>query len=500
MELNCNRVLSIALFSLLGACTSSELVQPSEAVSTPWRQIAIDDLKAIRRHTIDSHPGYVDRQNPEFAQIADEAMRDALALTRQVTDGAGFAAVLKAYSARFRDGHYVAYALADKLEQERDRHQWPGIFLGWRNDRVLVTHSPDNPNLIGATLDSCNGTAATILIRDNVFRFDPGKPTQPAYWARLAHRLFIDNDNPFVDLPSECSFTHQEDGTEQQVTLTWRALDRDAYRTMARESQFGGVPAPGIYNLKRNQYWINLPDFSPSGETFEQMTELIRRLSELQDHLRSAEVLVFDMRGNQGGNSVWGVRAIDAIWGKEYRQSRSYGSVYADWRISPGNVEHAAHLVRILKEQGAKDALSHFKPIAKALAKALAKAQRDQDYHRAVSTAAVKKVETVNNPVQARVLLLTHGACASSCLDFVDEMLALENVTQIGYPTGSDTNYLELRHIELPSGRARLALPVKVYRGRPRASREYYSPAYRYDGFDWSDEGIEAWVVEEVLR
>ncbi|MAK65346.1 MAG: hypothetical protein CMF75_11505, partial [Maricaulis sp.] len=64
----------------------------------------------------------------------------------------------------------------------------------------------------------------------------------------------------------------------------------------------------------------------------------------------------------------------------------------------------------------------------------------------------------------------------------------------VGGETYADSAYMELRQLDLPSGRARLGLPIKVYRGRPRASGETYSPDIAYTGRDLSTPAIEAWL------
>jgi len=103
-----------------------------------------------------------------------------------------------------------------------------------------------------------------------------------------------------------------------------------------------------------------------------------------------------------------------------------------------------------------------------------------------------------SNPVTAQVFFLTDGACGSACLDFSDGMLALEGVRHVGGETTADSDYMELRQMDLPSGYARFALPIKVYRGRPRASGQTYVPAILYEESDQSTAAMEAWIGELI--
>ena len=65
----------------------------------------------------------------------------------------------------------------------------------------------------------------------------------------------------------------------------------------------------------------------------------------------------------------------------------------------------------------------------------------------------------------------------------------------VGSETVADSDYMELRTLDLPSGLGRLGLPIKVYRGRPRASGQSYRPEIPYMDRDWTTDALEAWVL-----
>src|SRR5690606_32317316 len=69
--------------------------------------------------------------------------------------------------------------------------------------------------------------------------------------------------------------------------------------------------------------------------------------------------------------------------------------------------------------------------------------------------------------MRARTYVLTDYGCASACLDAVDVLVAAGAVP-IGQETSAGTVYMEVRTEVLPSGRAQVPLPMKVYRGRAR--------------------------------
>jgi hypothetical protein len=53
---------------------------------------------------------------------------------------------------------------------------------------------------------------------------------------------------------------------------------------------------------------------------------------------------------------------------------------------------------------------------------------------------------------------------------------------------------MEIRYIPLPSGRATAYVPMKVYRGRPRANNEPAVPDHAWAGALTDTPGIERWI------
>lgn len=478
----------------LGFALMSSLAVSSHAFAedpVDWKGLTQTDLKAAHNIMLESHPGPVDEENPEFADNAERAFENVMSLAEGVNSEAGYIFALRAYASAFRDGHF--WIIANPTEETKAL--WPGIIPDWRNDTFVISRTAaEESELQGAELRSCDGKSAAELMRSHVFRFSTGKPDQIAYWARNAPVLLVDQGNPFVSRLKKCAF--RRGGKTFTARLHWREMD-DQANALLSKSTFGDRPAPGVREFSPGMYWINLPNFSPRGEEeVSAVSGAISRVAEMSDALKNAKVVVVDVRGNQGGNSSWGVEFIDALWGEQYRESRQPPSATAvDWRASQGNLEHMDYLEQVLKSQGREQVyVEYVLPVKEGMKEALAKGE--PFYRQEGSDDDEGEVESpVSNPVQGKVYFLTHGYCASACLDFADLMLSLENVTHIGYPTSSDTNYLELRVVDLPSGRARMGVPIKVYRGRKRANSEFYNPEIRYDSLDWSDQAIEAWVT-----
>lgn len=95
--------------------------------------------------------------------------------------------------------------------------------------------------------------------------------------------------------------------------------------------------------------------------------------------------------------------------------------------------------------------------------------------------------------MKGNVFVLTDFRCGSACLDAVDLWKTLGAV-QIGRETNADTVYMELRETALPSGLAKVWVPMKVYRGRGRGNNEPQVPAHVFAGGMADEQALRAWV------
>lgn len=95
--------------------------------------------------------------------------------------------------------------------------------------------------------------------------------------------------------------------------------------------------------------------------------------------------------------------------------------------------------------------------------------------------------------------MLSNGTCASACLDFADIVMHIPGTQLIGMDTAGDGLLMEIRDQTLPSGLARVNLPLKVYRGRARGALEAYHADIAYDGV-WDDLAVRNWAIEVAQR
>lgn len=247
--------------------------------------------------------------------------------------------------------------------------------------------------------------------------------------------------------------------------------------------------ASGI-DIQGGRAWITIGSFSEQRASIAELTEEIEARA---DSLRSLDTVVFDLRGNTGGNSGFGNRIAKALWTEDlFMDWVPATAAGVDWRASPENAEHVRGIAKSYAEKGRTASAEAWTGIAESIEAAVAEGE---DYARQ-NFYTHETQRALESPVSARVVVITDGKCASACLDFMDNLMALPDVLHIGEETGSDTQYIETRPTDSPSRFARLIVPVKVYRDRLRPADGTYVPevAVEASGLDW--DAVEMLIAE----
>ena len=92
--------------------------------------------------------------------------------------------------------------------------------------------------------------------------------------------------------------------------------------------------APGVY-------WVRLPVFYHSMQTdkYEQLKKATAQIPSL----RAARAIIFDIRGNFGGNSILGQNILEALFGDDYKREKfatATAKIGVDWRVSTDNCRY----------------------------------------------------------------------------------------------------------------------------------------------------------------
>lgn len=227
---------------------------------------------------------------------------------------------------------------------------------------------------------------------------------------------------------------------------------------------------------------ISLPDFSPNTEGKAAYERLFVDLEKSGGRLKSAQAIIIDLRRNRGGSSSWSRQVAERLWGTEAVKT-ALASYFRNseiwWLAHPDNIRLAGG----------------------ELAAKLTQATGRREHFYIERSQAPIADGPKPSPIRSlpRVYVITHGSCASACLDAVDLFTLSPRVKLLGAPTSGDSPYMEVAVADLPSKRAQVVIPRKIWMGRPRGSGEIYYPDIMVRDLDWNTE-IFLDHVEKDLR
>ena len=462
--------------------------------STDWAATFRDDLQAARRVILENHPGPVDTVNPGFVDWLDTGYKQQMALAESISTADEYVYAMRKFIAGFRDGH-----LNIRFDIDRGPPRWAGFFTTWRNGMVVV-HSVDpavaSELSVGDQLRSCDGHPAEQLITQRVFDFQYD-PALPANWVPAAARAFVDLGNPFVGVPGRCVFVH--DNQEIALDLEWREFSWDSVMDDYNAASGRTRPEIGLTEPETGVYWLQASTFGPNEAQVARYEDAFRQLREAR---ATAKLVVLDLRGNNGGSSMWADLFAEALWDASPNDNEE-GSEFVEWRVSEGNIAYWETVPSILRKQfgDSHSSIDWSNHILRNLAASLKEGQDlwretpvdDNQERKDVSTA--EKSSQATPKYTRTVVVLTDTSCASACLDAMSLLTDIPAVIHVGSVTAADTQYMEVRPAPLPSGHATLNIPIKVYRGRERPDGGYFTPEYPFNGLHWTDEAVRDWVL-----
>lgn len=486
------RVLSAALLCLFASAGASA----SAPMTANWPALLEADVRAFHAALQDRHPGPVDPDNPAFSGLLDAGLARTLERVPDTRSYGGYWWALREFRASFDDGHVQLNPMpaAPTLPM-----RWPGLLTGLREGRHEVVVRLDEPGLpaAGARLIDCDGIAAADLAASRLGRFS-GRWQLAAQREALAGRLLVDAGNPWIPTLAECRF--ELAGEVRSVRLNWRATTEDALAEMLSATR-SPPPAPtGIRTVDGGRLlWISMPGFNadPDSADHAGLTAVLQALDS-GDRLAAAQRVVLDVRGNGGGSSHWSREIAARLWGDAAVEAVGAGSDAVDWRVAQANLDDIGRFRDMLLAQDAPDPeLLHWSGIildgmsaALERGETLWRQPRNGD-DAAPGAPALLRPRRLR--ADADVIVLTDSACASACLDALDLWLPLGAI-HAGGETSADTLYMEIGSQQLPSGLARIGLPMKVYRGRARGNNQPYVPAHPFPADTVDAAAVEAWI------
>jgi hypothetical protein len=450
---------------------------PQDRTPAEWQALARADLDKVHELVLSAHPGWIDDQNPGFRTWAEDGYRQALVLVPQVVDYDSMESAVSFYIAGFRDGHFVF--------DSRGRGKAPATIAGWRSrpagDKVVVGATaaswPVALPPVGARLVQCDGRDPDTIVKEDQAPFADLRDLRNVHEALsqyIAMRSF-----PGREL-KRCEF-ETADGRrllldQHYGQVSWEESQRMRAASQA-QSQASHV---NRYWVRDDVLWIEAGNFwfQPGGHDAQDLDAMLTALR----GLKGIRQIVFDTRGNQGGDSGIGQRIFDAATGGlEFDRASAAGlaRTYALWRVSDTAIATwTARRDDAVRVYGADSGVVRSRAAfleRLTLAKAAGQPWVRQEGSLRMTRDDMRKLHARLRGFTGRVALLTDSDCVSACLDFADLVRGVPGSIHLGKTTSADTVYIDVGFPELPSGDA-LMFPLKVWRNRVRGNNEPLVP------------------------
>ena len=214
------------------------------------------------------------------------------------------------------------------------------------------------------------------------------------------------------------------------------------------------------YNISEKTVYLKIPTFTTSKIT-ESKIENYRKILDKNPQ----KDIIFDIRGNGGGNNMYFQILLKKLFGKKYYNSimnEYYAKTYIEVRSSQGNVEYWNDFYRKNKIKSGYC----LKKINQCLKNGIDMCK--------ISTKIEKSAEKTKSKFKNKIFVIIDGNNFSASLDFIDELklLAPNQTILVGKKTGQDSLYMNVREVEICNGKI-LGIPTQVWRNRLRGDGGY---------------------------
>lgn len=468
------------------------LFAPLTQAATPdtdWSATATQDVKFAIETIRKSHAGAVSGQLDVTVPLESGA-RSALLEAADAKTETDYRRTLMRFISGFGDPH-TGLNLGLKVQS------WTGIVI----DRVdgefrVIWSEPNWPQPLPplhAKVQGCDNVWIGTYLKTKVAPFSNRSMEYAAAPRIHARQVMFDSGLDWT--PKQCTFI-LPDGTRTQYELSQRPIEGGVGEKRLKEvqKQYASTARPvGIEKLGASMHWVGMPNFdgAKSGAAYEKMYAELAAI-------RKAGWVVFDLRGNGGGDSSWGRRALEALYGKEYSALLAQTPSYAKTLIADqATVEQFKGYLS--KPEFAASRESYEKTLA-----SLESAMRNGDRMAVVPGAAQAEAAAIaarvrQHPGKARVAALIDRGCFSSCMNFLQQIRAIGDAVILGEPTLGYSPYGEVNRFDLPSAKGALFIPSARFLSF-QATREPFAPDVSYPGNMADDAALMKWVQSTLRR
>lgn len=476
----------IASFSMSSIANSTK---SDYIIEIDYGSVAADDLQQMRDALFQGHPAALDGADDKFFSCLENGYAGAIELARKAKTKADVLAVDRFFANCLLDSHVAVFT--------QDQVLTPPLWAGWTMDfdgesfyvANTATAWPGDLPPLGGKVVECDGEPVKAVLAEHFAPFIDGREALDASWVTVAKFATLETELvprlPQYRIES-CDVLH--DGHLRRYSLTWNVDTSQHVKSFVRPVSFS------VERLENDIFWVTLPTFQLSRIQVSEFERVLRELTTVG----SSSAVVFDVRGNSGGDSLLAEKLLRSLYGNipvTIAHERISRNTYADWRVSSIAVQELTIRLDALDRVG-----RHGDPTYLAT----------QELRELMEKAFASKTQWVRQPnapdamdtpdstgFDGRLAILTDASCGSACLNFVELSRNLPGALHLGKPTDADTNYLDITEVTLPSG-FRFRLPLKIWRNRPRKSNEPLIPHVIYKGPMTDQTKVREWVSENL--
>jgi hypothetical protein len=467
------------LSPLLFCCTLAH-------AATDWRAAAQQDMQFAIDTIERSHAGAVSGQREVLAALRVGARAGVVEAPNVVTEQDYKRAMVRLIDS-FGDPH-------TGIDVRLKTVAWTGLVLEHVGGDYRVAWSePQWPHPLpprGARVQSCDGVWIGAWLQTNVAPFINHSAEYATSASEAAKRSMFESGLGWT--PGACSFM-LADGSRRHYQLPLRSVaEVGAARMEQLDKQVHATGRPvGLYPLAAGMQWVAMPDFDgrASGAAYEKLYAQLAAM-------KTPRWIVFDLRGNGGGDSTWGNRALQALYGKDDGARLDAVPTYAKRMVADqATVDVFRRFAGLPQFAAAKGELEAAIPKLEGAVQRGEKMAVLEDGTAEQATALAAQLR--RRPGGPRIAAVIDRGCFSSCMNFVQQIRALSDTVLLGEPTLGYSPYGEINQFKLPSGHGAISLPSAIYSSL-QAPREPFVPDLFYPG-DMADEpALMQWVAASL--
>ena len=444
-----------------------------------WRAVTTSDMKFAIETVRSSHAGAVSGQIDVSAPLEQGASLGLIEAASASSEQDYRRAMVRFISA-FGDPHTA-------IQLHLQAKAWTGLVIDHVGGKYRVSWSEPNwPQPLpprGAEVQGCDGVWIGTYLKSSVAPFSNRSLEYSSSMSDLARLAMFDQGLGWT--PTRCTF-HLADGASRVYALPLHAISKEQLAEVRKRYVAKARPV-GVTKAGANQHWVGMPDFNGarSADAYEKLYAQLAGL-------KTSSWIIFDLRGNGGGDSSWGNRALKALYGEAYGEQLGATASYVKSLVaSPatlGIYQHYASLPEFAASKAGLDA--DIDKIKAAIARGEPTAKVEESSKEQALTQAASLRARPGGP---RIAAVIDRNCFSSCMNFLQQISTIADTVVLGEATIGYSPYGEIGEFKLPSGNGALYIPSAIYTAF-QATREPFVPALRYDGDMADDEALMAWV------